>query len=197
MKIGYGHRMKQTLIVFLLVVVASCDRIAPSETRVSQPADPPRAPNAPAQAAPATTVAPKPAPRTPIATTEDWNDAQIPWKGYDEGLKIAADEKKPVCLVFFTTWCPHCKNYSKVFSDPRVVEASKSFVMIKLDKVKYPQVSQKFAPDGEYIPRTYFLSSAGNLDPTSTHRGRSSNISTMKQCRIGARGMQQQKRAHS
>ena len=94
----------------------------------------------------------------------DWNDSQIQWKSYDEGLALAKKEKKPICLVFFTEWCPHCRNYSGVFHDPKVVEKSKEFVMIRLDKDKNGELSKKFAPDGEYIPRTYFLTSDGTLD---------------------------------
>ena len=69
-----------------------------------------------------------------------------------------------MCLVFFTNWCGHCKNYSKLFNDARVVEASKGFVMVKLDRDEHKDVSAKFAPDGDYIPRTHFLASSGTLD---------------------------------
>src|SRR5215510_15990346 len=94
----------------------------------------------------------------------DWNDQGIAWQSYETGLEKAKKDKKPVCLVFFTEWCPHCANYSGVFHDPKVVAESKKFVMIRLDKDKNAEVSKKYAPDGEYIPRTYFLSSAGTLD---------------------------------
>jgi hypothetical protein len=94
----------------------------------------------------------------------DWNDAGIAWKSYDDGLAEAKKEKKPVCLVFYTDWCPHCTNYSKVFHDPKVVEQSKNFVMIRLNKDKNKEISGKYAPDGEYIPRTFFLSPEGQLD---------------------------------
>jgi hypothetical protein len=105
-----------------------------------------------------------PAATAPRAGTEsDWNGAQIAWQDFDGGLALAARERKPICLVISTTWCPHCIRYSHVFSDPRVVAASKSFVMIHVDKDKNPAISQRFAPDGEYIPRTFFLSSAGTL----------------------------------
>lgn len=99
------------------------------------------------------------------ATIEDWNDANIKWMSYDEGLAEAKKTHKPICLIFFTTWCPHCKNYSGVFSDPEVVKKAKAFVMIRLDKDKNAELSKKYAPDGEYIPRTYFLSPDGTLDP--------------------------------
>lgn len=100
------------------------------------------------------------------ATIEDWNDANIKWMSYDEGLAEAKQSHRPICLIFFTTWCPHCKNYSGVFSDPEVVKKAKSFVMIRLDKDNNGDISKKYAPDGEYIPRTYFLASDGTLDPS-------------------------------
>jgi thiol-disulfide isomerase/thioredoxin len=100
----------------------------------------------------------------PVAWAHDWND-KVAWKSYEDGLAAAKKEKKPVCLVFFTEWCPHCKNFSGVFHDPKVVEESKKFVMINVDKDKNGGLSKQFAPDGEYIPRTYFLSSDGKLDP--------------------------------
>ena len=98
----------------------------------------------------------------------DWNDAKVQWQAYEQGIAAAKKDKKPVLLVFFTEWCPHCTNYSKVFHDQKVVDESKKFVMIRLDKDKNAELSKKFAPDGEYIPRTYFLNSDGALDPAIT-----------------------------
>jgi protein-disulfide reductase (glutathione) len=95
----------------------------------------------------------------------DWNDSQVAWKSYEDGLATAKKEHKPICLIFYTEWCPHCRNYSGVFHDPKVVEKSKQFVMIRLDKDKNGELSKKYAPDGEYIPRTYFLAADGTLDP--------------------------------
>jgi len=95
----------------------------------------------------------------------DWNDAQIQWQPYKEGLAAAKKAKKPICLVFYTDWCPHCANYSGVFHDPKVIEMSKKFVMIRLNNDKEPDLSKEYAGDGRYIPRTFFLSSDGKLDP--------------------------------
>jgi thioredoxin-related protein len=100
------------------------------------------------------------------AGAEDWNDANIKWTSYDDGLKEAKQSKRPVCLIFYTSWCPHCGNYSKVFSDPDVTKKSKSFVMVRLDADKNKELSEKYKPDGSYIPRTYFLASNGVLDET-------------------------------
>jgi len=101
----------------------------------------------------------------PAIAGGDWNDAKIQWQPYEQGLAAAKKDKKPVLLIVFTEWCPHCSNYSKLFHDDKVVEQAKRFVMIRLDKDKNAELSKKFAPDGEYIPRTYFLSSDGTLDP--------------------------------
>ena len=98
------------------------------------------------------------------AGAEDWNDANIQWMSYEDGLAAAKKDHRPICLIFYTTWCPHCANYSKVFSSSEVVKKSKSFVMVRLDKDKNTELSKKYSPDGEYIPRTYFLSPDGQLD---------------------------------
>ncbi len=78
-----------------------------------------------------------------------------------------------MCLIFYTEWCPHCTNYSKIFRDAKVVELAKQFVMIRIDGDKRQDVSTKYAPDGQYIPRTFFLSPAGTLD-TTIHEARDS-----------------------
>ncbi len=94
----------------------------------------------------------------------DWNDQQMQWRSFEDGLAVAKKEKKPICLIFFTEWCPHCTNYSGVFHDGKVVDMAKKFVMVRLDKDKNAELSKKYAPDGEYIPRTYFLSASGALE---------------------------------
>jgi thiol:disulfide interchange protein len=98
-----------------------------------------------------------------VAAAHDWNAAAIAWKPLDEGLALAKTEKKPVCLVVYTEWCPHCANYAKVFHDPKVVERAKRFVMIHVDQDKAKAETAKYAPDGGYIPRTLFLAPDGTL----------------------------------
>ena len=94
----------------------------------------------------------------------DWNDKNIAWKSLDDGLAEAKKDKKPICLIVYTEWCPHCANYAKIFSDPKIVEKSKSFVMIHVDQDKEKDRAKDYAPDGGYIPRTMFLTSDGTLD---------------------------------
>jgi protein-disulfide reductase (glutathione) len=100
----------------------------------------------------------------PARAGGDWNDFHIAWQAYEAGLAAAKAQKKPILLVLYTDWCPHCTSYSAVFHDDKVVEKAKSFVMIRLNKDQNAEISKKYAPDGEYIPRTYFLSAEGVPD---------------------------------
>ncbi len=93
----------------------------------------------------------------------DWNDSGIAWKSYEDGLAEAKKSGKPVCLIFYTEWCPHCTKYSGVFHKEEVIAKSKDFVMIRLDKDQNKELSGKYGPDGQYIPRTLFLSSKGEF----------------------------------
>jgi protein-disulfide reductase (glutathione) len=121
---------------------------------------------APADARPAPVQAPAPG-----ADRAGWNDAGIQWRSAEDGLAEARRQKKPVCVVVFTTWCPRCTAYSKLFHDPRLVEASKRFVMIRVDADQDEAVAARFAPDGDYIPRTLFLSPDGELRRDVRARG--------------------------
>lgn len=94
---------------------------------------------------------------------DGWNGAQIDWKTYEAGLAEAAAKNKPVCLILHTSWCPHCKSYRRVFSDARIVERARRFVMIELDADSHRDIAQRYTPDGAYVPRTFFLSPAGAL----------------------------------
>lgn len=104
-------------------------------------------------------------PYTPSSANypSDWNPKQVEWQPYALGLRAAARQHKPIVLVFYTDWCPHCHNYSRVFHDPRVVDASRGFVMIRVERDGNPELSQEYALDGDYIPRTFFLLPSGEV----------------------------------
>ncbi len=100
----------------------------------------------------------------PARAGGDWNDQGVKWRPYEEALAEAKKTKKPVLLIFYTDWCPHCANYSKVFHDPKVVEASKQFIMVRVNGDQNQDLSKQYALDGTYIPRTYFLAPSGTVD---------------------------------
>jgi thiol:disulfide interchange protein len=93
----------------------------------------------------------------------DWNPRQIAWRPYVAGLAEARASGKPVVLIFYTDWCPHCHNYSRVFYDREVVELAARFVMVRVERDGNRDLSGKYNLDGEYIPRTFFLRSDGEL----------------------------------
>ncbi|HUB09718.1 MAG TPA: thioredoxin family protein [Myxococcales bacterium] len=104
------------------------------------------------------TETPPPPPDPPSAS------GPVDWRSYDDGLREAAATGKPVCLTFFTTWCPHCRNFLKLFDDPRVAQKSRSFVMVRVNEDQAKDLGRRFSPDGSYIPRTFFLSPQGQFD---------------------------------
>jgi len=93
----------------------------------------------------------------------DWNDAKIDWVGFEEGISRARENSQPICLVFYTTWCQRCAEYSALFHDEKIIRASQHFIMIRIDRDANPRLNEKYRPDGTYVPRTYFLTSAGIL----------------------------------
>jgi thiol:disulfide interchange protein len=69
--------------------------------------------------APATVAAPK----------------QIQWKdNLEKGLAQAKKENKPALIDFYADWCGWCERLDKdTYTDPKVIELSKRFVMIKVN----------------------------------------------------------------
>lgn len=138
----------------------------------TRPPDPVPAPAAaPTQApdpvpAPAVGVVGAPAPSAPIAgepSRDGWNTAQIAWLPYEAGLARARAENRPIVLVMHAGWCGHCRTYSHVFEDPRIVERARSLVMVRIDTDAEPDIARRYQIDGGYVPRTFFLAPDGTV----------------------------------
>jgi thiol-disulfide isomerase/thioredoxin len=91
----------------------------------------------------------------------DWNAREVVWAEYGPGLAAGKSEGKPILLVLYTDWCPHCHNYSRLFHDPELVLLSRRFVMIRVERDANRDISEVYDIDGEYIPRTFFLTPTG------------------------------------
>jgi protein-disulfide reductase (glutathione) len=102
-----------------------------------------------------------------------WNDSQIKWLSFDDGLREAGRTGKPILAVFYAEWCPHCAEYSQLFRDPEVVDRARDLVMVRVNSDEQPDISARYAPDGEYIPRTMVLRPDGAL-VASIHGGQRS-----------------------
>ena len=68
------------------------------------------------------------------ATGQAWGGTAIAWKSADEGLAAAKAAGRRALVVVSAEWCGHCRNYARVFSDPRVV-----------DQLKFPQYNSFYS----------------------------------------------------
>ena len=102
----------------------------------------------------------------------DWNDAGIRWRSYESGHAEALREGRPLLLVFYAEWCPRCRQYGRLFRDPRVMERARDFVMVRVDTDRFEALSRRHGPDGTYVPRTFFAPVDGKPD-LSIQSGRS------------------------
>jgi thioredoxin-related protein len=71
----------------------------------------------------------------PIETKATKESSLITWNKYDEGLKIAAKNKKPMIIDFYTDWCGFCKKMDKqTYIDPTVAKyINEHFVPVRLN----------------------------------------------------------------
>ena len=118
-----------------------------------------------------------PAPPEPAAAPAEhapgveWK-GNVDWHGWSEGLSLAAKQSKPIMVLVYADWCPHCRALSPVFADPEVEALAKHFVMVRQNHDDDPEwlkpYNQKF---GAYVPRIFFFDSGGKIrdDLTSGH----------------------------
>lgn len=109
-------------------------------------------------------LTPLPALASPQLTARHgFNDAAIDWHLFEDGKRLAQRAAKPILFVAHTTWCPHCVSYRDVFFDKTVVELVRAFIPVIVDRDLQGDVSARFAPDGDYVPRTMILTPKGKL----------------------------------
>lgn len=84
---------------------------------------------------------------------------KVGWeKATDSAIDAAISSGKPVVVDFTADWCLPCKELEHfTFSDPRVVEASKSYVMLKAD------VTKSGDPDSEALKKRFNVAGVPTL----------------------------------
>jgi thioredoxin-related protein len=87
---------------------------------------------------------------------------EIGWRTrLDAARKEAVGENRPMLLEFWAAWCAPCKYMdAEVYSDPRVVEAMKKVLPVRLDVDVEESLSRKYEVQG--IPTLIFTDSYGN-----------------------------------
>lgn len=77
---------------------------------------------------------------------------------FDKAAKEAAKTKKPIMIDFYADWCGWCVKLDKeVYTNGKVIEASKKFVNVKIDTDKSESIARKYGIRG--LPTILFLSS--------------------------------------
>lgn len=100
----------------------------------------------------------------------NWNDKAVKWHGYEDGIAAAKRDNKPILLVVYADWCGVCKQYSKMFNDPAVVNSSRNVVLIRLNQDKDGKYLAKYSLDGKYVPRTYIMNKDQVIQPSPYKR---------------------------
>ena len=111
-------------------------------------------------------------PTPPSQPSADTPGTGITWYSYDEGMKIAQEQNKPVMIDVYTDWCKYCKELDRVvYTDPDVINLADQFVCIKFNADKRRDLATKYnspTPTNPRpgVPAIVFLRSDG----TETYR---------------------------
>ncbi len=96
------------------------------------------------------------------AETLDWS-GPVHWQSWEEGSKDAASHGKPMFLLVFGHWCPHCRELMPVFRDPEIAKLARNFVMVRQDTDERPPWLSRYGHIATYVPRIFFLYPDGAL----------------------------------
>ena len=82
---------------------------------------------------------------------------------------MALEQHKPLFVLIHKSWCGACKSLKEHFKDgvsgvDEIKRLSRSFVMANVEDDEEPQ-DEQYKVDGDYIPRIFFASEVGAVDP--------------------------------
>lgn len=84
--------------------------------------------------------------------------SQVAPTTYDEAIKLAGKLNRPVFVIFSAEWCGPCqKMKQEVWPNPKIQEAMKSYIVLKLDADRSPKESREF--NVSYLPAGFIVNS--------------------------------------
>ena len=160
--------VKRALLPLAGLAVVSCKSGDPMDDGQTAGAIPVRADDKRVEPTKAAAAVAPPAEAKPGKPHVEW-PAQIPWKTWDQGLSEAKSTNRPILLVVYANWCPHCKELAPVFNDPEVVKLASKMVVVRQDADEEPSwLTSRLGRFGGYVPRVFFLSPTGDVQADIT-----------------------------
>ncbi|XP_011313759.1 thioredoxin domain-containing protein 12-like [Fopius arisanus] len=93
------------------------------------------------------------------------------WRNLSGGFEEAKKSGKPIFLIIHKPKCPACIKLKDKFSrSVKLIDISQHFVMINVENSSELIKSDEFSPDGKYVPRILFFTSAGDFIKTAYNR---------------------------
>ncbi|MBI2826877.1 MAG: thioredoxin family protein [Planctomycetia bacterium] len=81
-------------------------------------------------------------------------------EGYDRGLALAKNDRRPILVFFTASWCQYCHQMAnEAFTQNQVVNLSRQFLCVLVDADAEPQVCRQLNVRG--FPTIQFLSPDG------------------------------------
>ena len=74
---------------------------------------------------------------------------------------LSANSNKPMLVLVYANWCTQCDALAKALASPKVVNASKPFVMVLADHDDDSQGLNYYTPKLGYVPRIFFMQPNG------------------------------------
>ncbi|XP_076814554.1 thioredoxin domain-containing protein 12-like [Clavelina lepadiformis] len=89
--------------------------------------------------------------------------SHLNWTSFDQAIRSSVETRRPIMLLLHQKWCKACRDLMPKFRANRYIEKlSPLFEMVNLIDDEVPK-DPKFAPDGSYFPRIFFISPEGEV----------------------------------
>lgn len=100
-------------------------------------------------------------PRDSPAGADAWGAPEVPWRDFEAGSAEMRRTGRSGVMVLQSDWCLECEAYQEQWRRADVAAFGDELVFILVDVDAEPAVQERYALDGDYVPRTIVLSPDG------------------------------------